>query len=213
MDPALPPIVTLSKSKPVGGISAWQGYLVREDEHGRWLFTPAGSLFRYRDGEQALEFEVEGGGGPGLDSLVLVPPSTENWVVEWRVPARDLHMRADVCGWTRRRDDLVAFVDWELDPVRLRSGWVGVEDLDDYVHARAEGTLGPEDAEVALLTAASVEHGYRTRTAPFDDRGDALLAECGALRLPPLREVPDPWELLGSGSAPTPTQVLDSRDR
>lgn len=194
VDEAVPRVVTLVKNKLHGGRGAWKAYEVRNDPDGRWLYTPAGSLYRGTDGRNQTEGQVEGGNGPGLDSLVLVPDESQRWLACWRVPQRELHINVEVCGWDRRTDDLVSFVDWELDPFRMRSGLVAVEDVDDFVEPRASGLLGAAQAEAALRTAAFVERRLRQRTPPFDDRGDILLSASGQMGLQPLTAVHFPAE-------------------
>ena len=190
-----PRVITVCKRKLGGGRGCWQAYEIDYDDDGRWLYTPAGSVFRSSDGESDERCEVEGGDGPGLDSLVLVPAAAQHWLAGWRVPQRALHIAVDVCDWVRRDAGLVVFLDWELDPFRLRSGIVGVEDLDDFLDVRAAGLLTPDDAERALEEAAWVERSLRQQSGPFDGRGDRRLAEAGQLSLPALVEVPHPFEL------------------
>jgi hypothetical protein len=132
-----PSVVTVCKQKLSGARGCWQSYLVEHDHDGFWLFTPAGSLYRSSDGTSEDSCEVEGGGGPGLDSLSLVPGPSQRWLATWRVPERPLHVSIEVCDWVRRDHDVIAFMDWELDPFRLRSGLVAVEDLDDFADAGA----------------------------------------------------------------------------
>ncbi|MET1007165.1 MAG: hypothetical protein ABWX96_16575, partial [Propionibacteriaceae bacterium] len=155
--PVQPPVVTVGKRKLQGGRACWQGYEIDRDTDGVWLFTPAGSTYRSSDGHVDGECEVEGGKGPGLDSLILVPDERQSWLATWSVPQRDLHISVEVCTWIRRDSDVVSFMDWELDPFRLRSGLVAVEDLDDFAEARAAGLLSDDDSEVALGAAAWVE--------------------------------------------------------
>ena len=103
-----------------------------------------------------------------------------------------MHINVEVCGWDRRTDELISFIDWELDPFRMRSGLVAVEDVDDFVEARGSGLLSSAHAEQALHAAALVERGLRQRSPPFDDRGDILLAEAAQIGLPPLTQVQRP---------------------
>lgn len=189
---AVPPTVALVKNKLHGGRGVWKAYEVRNDADGRWLYTPAGSLYRGADGHHLVDCEVEGGDGPGLDSLILVPAESQHWLACWRVPKRELHINVEVCGWDRRTDELISFIDWELDPFRMRSGLVAVEDVDDFVEARGSGLLSSAHAEQALHAAALVERGLRQRSPPFDDRGDILLAEAAQIGLPPLTQVQRP---------------------
>ena len=188
-------IVTICKQNLHGVRACWQAHPVRHDADGLWLFTPAGSTFRFSDGTTDERCEVEGYQGPGMDSLVLVPVDSESWLACWHVPARELHINVEICGWVRRDADVIAFEDWELDPFRLRSGLVAVEDVDDFVEARAAGLLDADRAERALVAAAGVERSLRQESAPFDGRGDRLLAECGRLGLPALVDVPHPFDL------------------
>ena len=192
---AVPRTVTLVKNKLHGGRGVWLAYAVQDDADGLWLYTPAGSLYRGSDGQHESDCEVEGGDRPGLDSLVLVPLVSQHWLACWRVPEREMHISVEVCGWAHRTDKMVSFVDWELDPFRMRSGLVAVEDVDDFVEVRASGLLSDAEAEQALGTAGSIERGLRNRTPPFDARGDILLADAARAGLPPLRRVPRPSEI------------------
>lgn len=188
-------VVTVSKQKLQGGRGCWQSYQLDRDGDGTWLFTPAGSKYRSSDGTHDDECEVEGGNGPGLDSLILVPDVSQNWLATWRLPQRSLHISVEICGWIRRDTDVVSFMDWELDPFRLRSGLVAVEDLDDFSDARAAGLLTDEDAERALAAAAWVERHLRHQAPPFDSRGTRRLDEASRLGLAALVDVPHPFDL------------------
>lgn len=190
-----PNVITVCKQKLQGGRGCWQAYELDHDADGSWLFTPAGSLFRSSDGHRDDQCEVEGGGGPGLDSLILVPDPSQRWLATWSVPERALHIGVEICDWARRDPGVIAFLDWELDPFRLRSGLVAVEDLDDFADARAAGLLIDKSAEEALAAAAWIERSLRRQTTPFDARGDHRLAQAGRLGLPPLIDVPHPFDI------------------
>lgn len=194
-NPAPIRVVTVCKSKLQGGRGCWQAYEVRHDNHGRWLFSPAGSVFRSSDGTQDGQCQVEGGDGAGLDSLILVPEATQHWLANWRVPERPLHISVDICHWTRRDSSTAAFIDWELDPFRLRSGLVAVEDVDDFTEARDAGLLTDEEADLALQSAAWVERALKRQVTPFDAFGDRQLAAAQRLALPALVDVPHPFDI------------------
>ncbi|QGN32605.1 hypothetical protein [Microlunatus sp. Gsoil 973] len=192
----LPRVITVCKLKLGGGRGCWQAYEIASDADGRWLYTPAGSIFRSSDGEIDTRCEVEGGDGPGLDCLTLVPGPAAHWLATWSVPQRPLHIGVEVCDLIRRATpDVVAFLDWELDPFRLRSGLVAVEDLDDFADVRAAGLLTDDDADQALQAAAWVERRLRQQIEPFDGRGDRRLFEAGQLDLPSLVDVPHPFDV------------------
>ena len=192
---ATPRTVTLVKNKLHGGRGVWLAYVVKNDADGLWLYTPAGSIYRGSDGQHESDCEVEGGDQPGLDSLVLVPQESQHWLACWRVPEREMHISVEICGWAHRTYKMVSFVDWELDPFRMRSGLVAVEDVDDFVEARASGLLSDAQAEQALGAAATIERALRNRTPPFDARGDTLLAAAARTALPPLTQVRRPTEI------------------
>jgi len=190
-------VITLCKQKLQGGRGCWQAYELDHDSDGVWLFTPAGSIFRSGDRRSDdLCCWVESGDAPARDSLVLVPDASQKWLATWRVPERPMHISIEVCAWVRRDADVIAFMDWELDPFRLRSGVVAVEDIDDFVEARGAGLLGDEQAELALLAAAWAERAMRRQSPPFDGRADRRLAEFGQLGLPALVDnVPHPFDI------------------
>lgn len=75
----------------------------------------------------------------------------------WYVPTRRLDVSVEICGWVRQDGQVMCFVDWELDPFRLRSGLVAVEHLDDFADARTAGLLSGPEAECAFAAAAWAE--------------------------------------------------------
>lgn len=188
-------VFTICKQKLRGGRASWQGYELDKDADGLWLFTPAGSTFRSSDGRQDGQCEVEGGNGPGLDSLILVPDASKNWLATWYLPQRTLRISIEICAWVRRDADVVSFMDWELDPFRQWSGLVAVEDVDDFADARAAGLLTDADAELAIAATAWAERALKHQTDPFDARGDHKLVKAGQIGLPALLDVPHPFDL------------------
>jgi hypothetical protein len=70
-DSQSPRVITVCKQKLQGGRGCWQAYELDRDDDGIWLFTPAGSIFRFSDGQSDDRCEVEGGDGPGLGSLTF----------------------------------------------------------------------------------------------------------------------------------------------
>jgi hypothetical protein len=194
-DTQTPRVITVCKQKLQGSRGCWQAYELDRDDDGIWLFTPAGSMFRSSDGQSDDRCEVEGGDGPGLDSLTLVPEASQRWLATWRVPQRALQISAEVCDWLRRDADVIAFQDWELDPFRVGCVLVAVVECVVLGAARAAGLLGHQSAERALDAAAWLERRLRRQTAPFDGRGDRRLAEAGQMGLPALVEVPHPFDI------------------
>lgn len=52
-----------------------------------------------------------------------------------------------------------------------------------------------EDADRALAAAARTERSLKRRTPPFDGRGDRILEQAGRQGLPPLVDVPHPFDI------------------
>src|SRR5712692_278747 len=89
----------LRKVKLKGGYGRWPAYEIATDRFGRWLFSPAGTVYWGHSATGAvLEWEV--GRGPdaseGVAELWLLPADTW-WVAKWAESRGVREISIDIC--------------------------------------------------------------------------------------------------------------------
>ena len=148
-----PSVVTLCKRKRPQGWARWRAHVVAEDEHGTWVFTPAGSTYLGDDerGTRKVVPSARGADGQGNDLLVLLPRG--GWWVAQLVFGTRLVCSVDVSTPPLLDGAEWAYTDLELDPVLLADGTVFVEDEDELEEAYAAGLV--TDAERSEAEAAA----------------------------------------------------------
>lgn len=167
----------------------WQAYVLGEDWHGRWLYTPAGSLFRGSDGETTGECEVgQGNREGGLPVVSLVPP-VGWWFATWHGASVDPWMAVDICTPATLVDGEYRYVDLELDPHRTADGQVWIDDECEFAAACRAGIIPPDEEAAARTAADEIERRLRLHDEPFGDVGWRWLARGMATQLPPLTEL------------------------
>jgi protein associated with RNAse G/E len=132
--------------------------LLGEDEHGRWIWGPAGRPIHR--GDEVL-FHTE---HPALTCI----PDGEWWAAAWWLghPTMDLYVNINTPAvWT---PGLVTAVDLDLDVVRAHDGLVEVVDRDEFeLHQRRYGY--PQDLiERTEAATADAFERVRRNEPPFD---------------------------------------------
>jgi hypothetical protein len=152
--------VELRKTKRPSGFWSCDATEITEDRHGAWLFLRTGRPWHTQNDTGELPFDV----------VVLLAP--DRWLVTWWCddPA-DRRLELDVCLPPVQGDAGWSFVDLELDPVRHENGFVEVEDHDEFEAACRNGWIAPEEATIALETAARMEAALRERVEPWGEEG------------------------------------------
>lgn len=185
------PTVFVRKRKRPSGTGTWSAYVIAEDEHGTWLFSPKGSLFRgEKDGEIVGIVQVaQGDRGEGRDALHLVPRHEKWWFTAWG--NFDDTLTVDICLPMTFDGTTWEYVDLEIDLWAVPStGDVGVVDEDEFEEACAAGHIPPTDRQPALAATAELRGLIEAKQAPFNEMGFERLAAAGALCLPPLVDLP-----------------------
>ena len=170
----------IAKDKNAGYSIRVGAYVLDEDQFGTWLWTPAGSVARYFNGDDVLLQEW-----PNFLSLAQ---SAEWFWAGWWIRPDGPTVSTDACTPPRLVDGTWFWTDLELDIVRDHTGAVWVEDEDEFDEGIAAGHIAPELEQAARAVTIELERRLRERVSPFDDIGwrrhDAALA----LGLPPLEE-------------------------
>ena len=190
MDPAG---VLIEKVKRPDGRGRWGAYVVAEDEHGVWLYTPQGSIFQATKDGVVSTCSAGEPRPPGVSVLHLVPPSAW-WFARWQVsPTGVSALAIDICtpatfdAGERRWE----YVDLELDLFKSSDGVVGIFDQDEFDDAVTAGEITPEEAAVCEATAAALDARLRRHDELFDELAWGRFAEAIRLDLPPIVDVSD----------------------
>jgi hypothetical protein len=179
----------LRKLKRSGNYYRWPAYEVEVDHFGRWLFSPAGTVFwGHPANGPRVEWEVGRGAGAahGVSELWLVP-TNEWWAAKWCESGGSRGISIDVCT----PPELIAgdwtFRDLELDPWWDAKRGTGIADEDEFLEASEAGAISASERAAARATADELLEKLQKGTAPFGRVGWERFEAAGALGLAPLR--------------------------
>ena len=158
----------------------WQipGRWLGSDEHGDWVGITAGTLM-VRPGAEVVASHDQ----VGLVPLRARPESERGWLAAFHAPGAETWVYVDMTTppvWDGRT---VRAVDLDLDVIRMQSGWVVVDDEDEFEEHQVE--LGYPDDVIALAerTRDRVHAAVLDETSPYDGchtRWLSVLAELNA---------------------------------
>lgn len=169
----------------------WMAYVLGEDEHGVWLYTPKGSLVRGKRADMHAESFVGVPTEPGLDVIHLAPAHKQWWFGSWAVDDIGQRTRIDVCTPAEIDGSQVTYVDLELDLYR-RADVVGIFDEDELDEAFEAGLISGSEREQSLRTAHDLDGHLRSGHDLFDEVVWRRLEGAVERRLPPLTAIPEP---------------------
>ena len=174
----------IRKIKRAGYSVAAGAYVLDEDEFGTWLFSPAGTMVRFVDGDEEVL-------RPWPNFLGLAQ-SREWWFAGWWIRESGPTLGTDACTPPTLVDGQWYWTDLELDVVRDDAGNVWVEDEDEFEDAIAAGQIPADEQRAAIAVTAELERRLREHIAPFDletgwRRHDAAIAmDLAPLEVPPI---------------------------
>ena len=175
--------VVIRKIKRPEGIHRWPAYIISNDRHGLWLYSPKGTIFRGQLGSNIGECEVgQGNREEGLPVMHLIPNAAW-WIAAWCSE----HISIDICTPSTLIDGEWSYTDLELDPIGFSDGRVEIEDEDEFVAACDAGLISRDEAIKARAASTEVERCLRRRTEPFGRVGWDKLDEALSFSLPPIR--------------------------
>ena len=133
------------------------------DDHGDWLGIPAGTLMVRPGMETVSEF----------DQVGLVPREAgsdveRGWLATFHEPPAPTWVYVDMTTPPFWQGDAVRAVDLDLDVIRMRNGWVVVDDEDEFAEHQVE--LGYPSEIIALAEASRdrVHAAILAEDAPYD---------------------------------------------
>ena len=178
-------VLHIEKRKRPLATGTWAAYVVAHDEHGLWLFTPKGSLYRGEKDGQVAYLEVgQGHREAGVDVLHLAPVG-EWWFAAWHV-VDEPTVTIDVCMPPLIQGGCLQYVDLEIDLYRKPTGQHGVIDVDEFEDACAAGWISESERAEAEATTTSLSARIEREDYLFDGVGWTIYADACAQRLPPL---------------------------
>src|SRR5262249_44644195 len=203
----------MRKIKRHGGIGRWPAYEFALDQHGRWLFSPKGTVYHgYPVGEAVIEIEVgQGNRSEGLDVMHLVPHS-EWWIASWYELNGVRHVAADICTPAELIGDEWSYEDLELDPYWASDGRIGVEDEEEFEAACRGGSITIGEAAAARSATSDLVGWLERGTEPFGSFGWGRFDDAGRRCLPPIRTL-RPAATAQLGAAPDRPRRIVLPDR
>lgn len=171
------------------GLRRWAAYDIGTDDHGTWLFSPKGTIFRGESEGEIGECEVGQGSGPeGIPVLHLMPVSGW-WMAEWATySGSNLQNSIDICTPPRIIDGEWTWVDLELD-ITARDGRIEVHDEDEFAEACAAGVITREQATRAREATTDTTGWLTNYSEPFGLLGWDRLEAAIAMELPPITKL------------------------
>jgi len=147
-------------SEKWGGHPHYRGlvHVLGEDEHGTWLWGPAGRTI-YR-GDTAL-FVAE------HDALTVVVPGAW-WAPAWWIGHPTLELYVNINTPAVWDDERIVTVDLDLDVIRSRDGTVEVVDRDEFELHQVQYAYPRDLIESAERATAEVHDLVSRNCPPFD---------------------------------------------
>ena len=177
-------VVCVEKLKRPVGSGVWGAYVLAADEFGTWLHTPAGSLYRGENGQEAGVCEVaQDSNGVGRSIVQLIPPDAW-WIATWYPAIADHDVTVDICTPAVFVDRTWTYGDMELDLWRDRYGKVTTDDWDEFQAARDAGWITQPEAAESMAATETIERLLRQRVEPFGRVGIDRLTVATQLALP-----------------------------
>lgn len=189
----------MRKVKLGGAYGRWPAYEVGQDDHGSWLFCPKGTVYQGHPTEGPM-VEIEVGQGTreeGLSVLHLVAPDRW-WIAAWYELDGVRQVAVDVCTPPACDGDEWSYTDLELDLHWASDGKFGVFDEDEFEDAIEAGSITPDEAEHARITARDALELLSTRGEPFGLTGWTTFDQSVAACLAPIKVLGPTTTALGS---------------
>jgi hypothetical protein len=158
-----------------GGRPHWHipGRWLGRDEHGDWLGIPSGTLMSRPGLDLVSEF----------DQVGLIPASGDvdaarGWMATFHKPPAPTWVYVDMTTPPVWDGSAVRAVDLDLDVIRMRNGWVVVDDEDEFADHQVELGYPPDIIALAEVNRDRVHAAILDENPPYDgshERWQAVL--------------------------------------
>ena len=143
------------------------GWLLGEDEHGRWVGC-APDTTAHRGAEVAAVWDV---------ASVLLFPRDAWWTASFNAEPHKTAIYCDISSVPEWRDGMVTMIDLDLDVIRRRDGTVFVDDEDEFAEHQVRYAYPPDVVAGAERSAAWLLDAVTQRSGPFGGAHESWLAQ------------------------------------
>lgn len=184
--------VFIRKVKRSGGTGLWGSYVVDDDEHGLWLYTPGQSLYRGTTAAGEVVMCHAGWPEPPGAPVIHLIPQTGWWFARWQQvpPPLGAHVAIDVCTPSELHRGIWSYDDLELDFIKYRNSAWQLVDQDEFDHEVALGRISSSEREASLETVSELRPRLDQHDPVFDVLGWDRLERCARTYFAPLVELP-----------------------
>jgi hypothetical protein len=179
----------VEKIKREGGTGLWGAFELDRDEHGLWLYTPVGSLYRGTGGADVACCHAGWPEPPGAAMVQLIPPDRW-WFARWQRTPESAHVAIDICTPAQFSEGTWSYGDLELDLLISATGAWALQDEDDFESSRAAGLISDDEAAEATATARALAPRLDARDPLFNRIGWERLRSYADLKLPGIVDLP-----------------------
>ena len=150
------------------GSRHWQFTMRRlgEDDHGLWLWSPAGSPMQRGQDQPKLSKAI---------NLKLIPEN-KWWTAIWSWQ-RPIDLYVDIITPASWNGSTVTMVDIDLDVMRLADGTVSIEDEDEFELHRIEMDYPERLIDTARATTARIALAVEARHEPFGNVAEGWMEQ------------------------------------
>lgn len=153
----------------------FEAVLLGSDASGDWVGIRAGTRMS-RTGASYV--------APS-DQVGLVPPAgpdvARSWLATFHGAGGPLDVYVDITTPPVWEDTVLRAVDLDLDVLRGLTGWVWVEDEDEFAAHRVDYSYPPEVCELAVASCERVQALVAAGAPPYDGSAGAWLERLAAL--------------------------------
>lgn len=182
--------VFVRKMKRHGGVGVWGSYVVDEDEHGLWLYTPPGSLFRGTEASGESVICNTGWPEPPGAAVIHLIPKEGWWFARWQDVRIGAHVAIDICTPAKQSDGLWSYDDLELDLIKYRNGSWTLDDEDEFEEECEVGRISSAEREAALEAVMNLSARLDQQDELFDGVGWDRLDQYASTQLAALTNLP-----------------------
>jgi uncharacterized protein len=139
------------------------GHWLGRDDHGDWIGIPAGTLMARPGFETVSEFDQVG--------LIPRPGGSDverGWMATFHREPSPTWVYVDMTTPPAWEGPRVRAVDLDLDVLRMRNGWVVVDDEDEFAEHQVTLSYPPEIVALAEGSRDRVHAAILAEDAPYD---------------------------------------------
>lgn len=148
----------VNKDVLAGGVQTWDAYLLRHDEYGTWLYTPAGTPIRDEQGQQV----------DTLQAQAQLYPAEKPWVASW---FQDGSFVATVTTSPETDNCSIRYADRGIRHCASGADDGGQDETHEYDQALAAGRVSSRRDDTLRAVFSDLKRQIIERIEPFGEIG------------------------------------------